>query len=72
VELGPIVMRFRDPAEKYLQGDAPAFRPVIAAQPAVAPAMAPVASERRSAVPFYAAVTIMMAALAMLIWIVSS
>ncbi len=32
VELGPIVMRFRDPAEKHLQGDAPAFRPLVAAE----------------------------------------
>ena len=32
IELGPVVMRFRDPAEKYLQGDAPAFRPLIAAE----------------------------------------
>ncbi|HEY5920658.1 MAG TPA: FHA domain-containing protein, partial [Kofleriaceae bacterium] len=32
VELGPVVLRFRDPAEKHLQGDAPAFRPVMAVE----------------------------------------
>jgi hypothetical protein len=75
VEIGPVVMRFRDPAEKYLQGDAPAFRPVAAAQakraPAVAPAP-PAPMPRASTLPFYAALSIMLAALAMLVWIVSS
>jgi hypothetical protein len=28
VELGPVALRFRDPAEKHLQGDAPIFRTV--------------------------------------------
>lgn len=30
IELGPVALRFRDPAEKHLQGDAPAFRPLVA------------------------------------------
>lgn len=30
VELGPIALRYRDPAEQHLQGDAPAFRPLVA------------------------------------------
>jgi hypothetical protein len=76
VELGPVVLRFRDPAEKYLQGDAPAFRPLAAQAKRVAPATAaspaPTPQPRPSKLPFYAALAIMLAALAMLVWIVST
>jgi hypothetical protein len=83
VELGPIVMRFRDPAEKHLQGDAPAFRPLLgsakrraeeaaaAASSTAAPA-APAEAPRLSTVPFYAALAIMVLALAGLVWVLSS
>ena len=83
VELGPIVMRFRDPAEKHLQGDAPAFRPLLGsakrhaeqAATAATPAPAPAAraeAPRPSTVPFYAALVIMVLALAGLVWVLSS
>jgi hypothetical protein len=78
VELGPIVMRFRDPAERQLQGDAPAFRPLqrdlamrdrarraLAEAPAVEPT-------RGSPLVFYAALGIMVGALAALVWILGS
>jgi hypothetical protein len=38
IELGPIVMRFRDPAERQLQGEAPALRALAAAEQRVAAA----------------------------------
>lgn len=88
IELGPVVMRFRDPAEKHLQGDAPALQPLAAAerrrarsaQPrraardqhhglAVAPAPAP---PRPSALAFYAALAIVVLAVAALAWILAS
>jgi hypothetical protein len=88
VELGPIVMRFRDPAEKHLQGDAPAFRPLVAAEArreaearraaeakragakaAPAPATEP---PRGNPVIFYAALAIMLGALAGIVWILST
>jgi hypothetical protein len=69
VELGPIVMRFRDPAEKHLQGDAPAFR-ALAEPRRVEPER--VEPPRGSAVVFYVAIGIMLGALAGLVWILSS
>jgi hypothetical protein len=82
-------MRFRDPAEKHLQGDAPAFRALataeqVASKQAAAPKQ--VASPRESMPPsqpqpaspqgsqvvFYAALAIMLLALAGLIWVLSS
>ena len=79
VELGPIVMRFRDPAEKHLQGDAPAFRPLQRDAPrAGAPSPAGKAAAPAPELPrgnpalFYGAVAIMLAALAALVWILGS
>ncbi|HEX5060689.1 MAG TPA: FHA domain-containing protein [Kofleriaceae bacterium] len=73
VELGPVVMRFRDPAEKHLQGDAPAFRPLLADAPPLKPAPAPsVAVPRGNPVIFYGALAIMALALAGLVWILAS
>jgi hypothetical protein len=85
VELGPIVMRFRDPAEKHLQGDAPAFRPLLgsakrhaeeaaakAAADRAAAAAAVSEAPRLSTAPFYAALVIMVLALAGLVWVLSS
>ncbi len=69
VELGPIVMWFRDPAEKHLQGDEPAFRPLVAGKRAEAAAPAGDAAPRPSTLPFYAAIAIMVVALAALCWI---
>jgi len=77
------VMRFRDPAEKHLQGDAPAFRPLIAAEmrrdaeaKRAAAKLSPAASDagamRGNQAVFYVALAIMLAALAALIWIVFS
>jgi len=75
VELGPIVMRFRDPAEKHLQGDAPAFRPLLAdaapARPAPASAAVPPAP-RSNPIIFYGALAIMVLALAGLVCVLSS
>lgn len=79
IELGPIVMRFRDPAEKHLQGDAPALRALAAVSPTRAAPRPAAPSDAATAqgaagspLVFYAAVAIMLAALAALIWIVSS
>jgi hypothetical protein len=72
VEIGPIVMRFRDPAEKHLQGDAPAFRPLqrdLAHRAPVSPAPEP---RRGSPVVFYAALAIMGLAIAGLVYLLSS
>lgn len=80
IELGPIVMRFRDPAEKHLQGDAPALRALAATEK---PALTtPGASRRAEPAPervrpgnptvFYAALAIMILALAALVWLLAS
>ncbi|HEY5950881.1 MAG TPA: FHA domain-containing protein, partial [Kofleriaceae bacterium] len=69
VELGPIVMRFRDPAEKHLQGDAPAFRPLLASRAAKA---TPAVEAAPSRGVFYAALAIMVLALVAFIWLLSS
>ena len=73
VELGPIVMRFRDPAEKHLQGDAPAFRVLdrdIAKR--TPPPAQPVAKQPRgNAIVFYVALVIMLVSLAGLAWLLS-
>lgn len=87
IELGPVVVRFRDPAEKHLQGDAPALQPLAAAerrraapaQPRRAAreqprgsAIAPApAPPRPSALPFYAALTIGVLAVGALAWILA-
>ncbi len=76
IELGPIVMRFRDPAEKHLQGEAPALRMLAAVSkqppaPGLSPASMP-AQPRGSAFVFYAALAIMLLALAGLIWVLGS
>jgi predicted component of type VI protein secretion system len=63
VALGNLVMRFHDPAERHLRGDAPAAPPDLS--PAVPPAHAP----HRAAFFVFAAVTV--AALAALLWILS-
>lgn len=68
VEVGPIAMRFRDPAEKHLLGDAPAFRALGGRTRAEANTVEP----RASALPFYAAVAIMVLAAAALVWILAS
>jgi predicted component of type VI protein secretion system len=57
VELGPLALRFRDPAERHLGGAAPARTP---------------APLRRSPVVFYAALAIMMLALAGMAWVLAS
>ena len=83
VELGPIVMRFRDPAERHLQGDAPALRPLVeieARRAAEADRAAAAASSAArelepspgSALVFYAALAIMLLALAGLVWVLTS
>lgn len=92
VELGPIVMRFRDPAEKHLLGEAPAFRALGAAEAKRAaeakqaveakraaergPAALRGSSEpepaRGSPLVFYAALAIMLLALAGLVWVLAS
>ena len=64
VELGKVVLRFRDPAEKHLGGPAPS--PKVPAAVAPTPSDAPA-----SALPFYIAVTIMLLALAGLVWVLS-
>jgi hypothetical protein len=76
VELGPIVMRFRDPAEKYLQGEAPAFR--VLAEPRhneSVEAKRGAGRDRepaRHSIVFYIAVGIMLGAVAGLLWLLSS
>jgi hypothetical protein len=66
-------MRFRDPAEKHLQGDAPAFRPLLAdAAPAPAPAQSASSAPRANPVIFYGALAIMVLALAGLVWVLTS
>ena len=82
IELGPIVMRFRDPAERQLQGDAPAFRALAAAEaarkpvsnppPAAAPAPSSPPARSSSPIVFYAALAIMLVALAGLVWVLAS
>lgn len=78
VELGPVVMRFRDPAEKYLQGDAPALRPVVAARANREADVRRVekaddrTQSRPSTLPFYAALAIALLALLALVWILSA
>jgi hypothetical protein len=72
IELGPIVMRFRDPAEKHLQGDAPAFRALGEGKPAAQRVTPAVEAPRRSPLVFYVAITIMLGALAGLVWVLSS
>lgn len=76
IELGPIVMRFRDPAEKHLQGDAPALRMLAAVSRPPPAHTAPPASlpepPRGSPLVFYAALAIMLLALAGLIWVLGS
>jgi predicted component of type VI protein secretion system len=61
--LGNLVMRFHDPAERHLRGDASAVSPVLS--PAVPPAHAP----HRAAFFAFAALTI--AAIAALLWILT-
>ena len=63
VEIGPVVLRFRDPAEKHLLGAVPP-RPKPAAAPVVVPAGNPLV--------FYGALAIMVVSLAGLIWILAS
>lgn len=87
VELGKIALRFRDPADRQLAAtpgtvvaspsarakSEPAPAPEVSPAPAsttTAPAGAPDA-DRPSAVPFYAALTIMVAALVGLVWVLS-
>lgn len=67
IELGKVVMRFRDPAEKHLGGPAPS-----PAAPAASAAVAGAASEPKpSVLPFYIAIAIMLLALAGLVWVLS-
>jgi predicted component of type VI protein secretion system len=78
LELGPVAIRFRDPAERHLRGEAtPAGGPAAAAAtpaPAPRPAPAPVpaaqaAAPRLSPAAFYAALVVGAAALAGLGWL---
>lgn len=69
IELGKIVLRFADPAEKHLRGNAPAPARKSARRRATTAAPVP---PRASALPFYAALAIAVLALAALVWIVSS
>lgn len=69
IELGKVVMRFRDPAEKHLRGgSSPAARATGRQRAATSPA----APSRASALPFYAAIAIALVALGALVWVVSS
>lgn len=76
VELGKVGLRFRDPAEKHLraapvtQAATPSAKraPVVTSPVVSAP---PAAPPRASTVPFYAAVTVMAAALVGVVWILS-
>lgn len=74
IELGNVVMRFRDPAERHLRGElvaapAPAATPAPVATPApAADAPARVAEPRQPAV-FYAALAVLALALAGLAWV---
>jgi hypothetical protein len=72
VELGPIVMRFRDPAEKHLQGDAPAFRPLQADFAKPRPPSPVAQPPRGNSIVFYVALGIMLGAIAGLVWVLSS
>lgn len=70
IELGKVVLRFRDPAEKHLRGNAP---PPSRRTPTTPPASSrPDAGSSASKLPFYAAITIAVLALGALVWIVSS
>jgi len=61
--LGNLIMRFHDPAERHLRGDAPA------ALPALSPAVPPAHVEHRAAIFAFAALTV--AALAALLWLLT-
>jgi hypothetical protein len=63
IELGKVVLRFRDPAERHLRGEARVPR---AAEIVEGP------QPRASALPFYAAIAIILIAFAGLVWIVAS
>ncbi len=77
VELGKVALRFRDPADKQLALRPPAS--TIVATPSAArkapvvsrAAPAPLVKSRASVVPFYAAVSIAVAALIGLVWVLS-
>lgn len=87
VELGKVALRFRDPAESHLRGGAPAASATAVASPSalradrasaapLRPAAPPAAAAspaqtRTSALPFYAALAIMVAALAGLVWVLT-
>ncbi len=69
IELGNIVMRFRDPAEKHLRGNLPPPARPTGRQRAATTPPAPAAA---SALPFYVAIAIALVAIGALVWIVSS
>jgi hypothetical protein len=71
VELGKVALRFRDPAENHRSEPAgPPAAPMTEPLPSTPPQ--PPVTHRPSTAPFYAALAIMVAALAGLVWILSS
>ena len=65
IELGNVRLRFRDPAERHLRGEAPdAPRPT--------PIPSPPTAVRGNPIAFYVAIAIMVLAIAGLIWVVTA
>ena len=67
VELGKVAIRFRDPAERHLRGE-----PIVPAAASPAPPAAEVRSAAPRPVVFYAALLVLLLALAGLAWVVQA
>ena len=66
LELGALAIRFRDPAEQHLGGPARVAEAPVASPPAAG------AVARASTLPFYAAIAILLVAVAALVWLIGS
>ena len=71
IELGKVVLRFRDPAERHLRG-AGGTLPATPAAIRAAPTPAPIPTPRRSPWPFVVATTVAGLAIAGLVWVLAS